>query len=92
MTFLCQTLHAILISLDDSGDFTERSASGEAASTSGFCGIMGPGDIYVGVPSMDAVCQGLAANPNLRSHWGSKVSKLEVNFSNYVTLCPFACR
>ncbi|EIE18846.1 hypothetical protein COCSUDRAFT_45008 [Coccomyxa subellipsoidea C-169] len=34
---------------------------------------MGPGDIYVGVPSMDAVCQGLAANPNLRSHWGSKV-------------------
>lgn len=41
---------------------------------------------------MDAVCQGLAANPKLRSHWGSKVGKLEVNFSSYVTLCPVACR
>ncbi len=56
-----------------SGTFTERSTSGPDASHSGFCGIMCPGDIYVGVPSMDAVCKGLASHPNLRSHWGSRV-------------------
>ncbi|BDA48954.1 Renalase [Coccomyxa sp. Obi] len=56
------------------GTFTERSASGPDASPSGFCGIMSPGEIYVGVPSMDAVCKGLAAHPNLQSHWGSKVT------------------
>lgn len=56
-----------------SGTFTERSTSGPDTSPSGFCGIMAPGEIYVGLPSMDAVCKGLAAHPDLQSHWGSRV-------------------
>lgn len=48
----------------------------------GFCGIMQPGDVYVGVPSMDSACRGLASHPNLRAHWGSKAS-----ISTFNTTC-----
>ncbi len=34
---------------------------------------MEEGQIYVGVPAMDAICRGLAEEPNLQSSWGSRV-------------------
>lgn len=46
----------------DGGDSSSSGGSGGSGSNSsrGFLGVMGPGPLYVGVPSMDAICRHLA--------------------------------
>ena len=76
-TGFLKTWDARLGTLDAAtGSFTDRRESHAAAGTSsqGFCGIMGPGEIYVGVPGMSAICNELAQRPNVERKWGVKVS------------------
>jgi len=62
--------------------FTDRGSSQLSASSSssipetGFCGLLGSGQVYVGVPAMDALCKGLAELPGISGRWGRKVSQL----------------
>lgn len=62
------------------GVFTPRTgeASGTAAAAgpsdrAGFCGWMGPGAVYVGIPGMDAACRGLSGHPGLTTRYGERV-------------------
>ena len=59
-----------------SGTFTDRREAHAAAETSnrGFCGIMAPGEVYVGAPSMSALCAALSQHTNIDGKWGTKVS------------------
>ena len=60
-----------------SGEFTPREAPASAAgslSSEGFCGFMGPGAVYVGVPGMDATCRGpCSSHPGLTTRFGERV-------------------
>ena len=49
--------------------------------------MLGPGDLYVGRPGMDALCSSLAAaHPGRLLHaWGTRVS----SFSPFLTAFPF---
>ena len=59
-----------------SGTFTDRREAHAAAGTSnrGFCGIMAPGEVYVGAPGMSALCTALSQHTNIDGKWGTKVS------------------
>lgn len=50
----------------------EAAANGEGAGP-GFCGFLRARPAYVGVPSMDAVCQHLARVPGLEVSWDTRV-------------------
>ena len=73
-----------------SGTFTDqREAHASAgASARGFCGIMAPGEVYVGAPGMSAICAALSQHANIDGKWGAKVSP---NISSYLFL-TFACQ
>ena len=57
-----------------SGVFTPRSSSDEEEeSSSGFCSFLDSGDIYTGVPGMDAVSCSLGSHPRLCTRFGVRV-------------------
>lgn len=60
----------------ENGQFQQCSgaaASSTAGASAGFCGFLGAGPVYVGAPSMDAVCQHLGQTPGLTVSWGTRV-------------------
>ena len=61
-----------------SGTFTERTEAQTSGGTSspGFCGIMAPGPVYVGVPGMNAICDALSQHTGIDGKWGAKVQLL----------------
>ncbi len=76
-TGLLKPWNAQLGTLDAAtGSFTDRRDSHAAAGTSlqGFCGIMAPGEVYVGVPGMSGICTELAQRTGIEGKWGAKVS------------------
>ncbi len=58
-----------------SGTFTDRREAHASAGASrrGFCGIMTPGEVYVGAPGMSAICAALSQHANIDGKWGAKV-------------------
>ena len=52
---------------------SDAAASSTAGASAGFCGFLGAGPVYVGAPSMDAVCQRLGQTPGLTVSWGTRV-------------------
>ena len=57
------------------GTFTDRrDAHAHAATTArGFCGVMAPGQVYVGAPGMSTICTALSQHTNIEGKWGAKV-------------------
>ncbi len=78
---LVETWGARLGQLDAStGEFTAREGSAAPAGShssgrEGFCGFLGPGAVYVGVPGMDATCRGpcSSSHPGLTTKFGERV-------------------
>ncbi|CAL5226136.1 g8955 [Coccomyxa viridis] len=60
-----------------SGTFTDRREAHASAGASrrGFCGIMTPGEVYVGAPGMSAICAALSQHANIDGKWGAKVKR-----------------
>ena len=55
------------------GSLRERSSFSSSGLDEGFCGFCYNGPVYVGVPSMAALCEHLGRTPGLSISWGARV-------------------
>ena len=55
------------------GSLRERASASTSDADTGFCEFVCDGPVYVGVPSMAALCQHLGRTPGLTVSWGARV-------------------